>query len=138
MFLYLPSLWFSAVSGLPRACAVPVALHAPHGCMQRCSGRVQRMLHSIKKRDAEDAGERKHSRAMSYEDMQKLYAHAKSDCPSRECAEQFVHHGNGHYHPLSPNLLSKRAEHLYFLAYSSLSFSLWTRYVCFDIPITQS
>ncbi|RXW11526.1 hypothetical protein EST38_g14330 [Candolleomyces aberdarensis] len=91
------------------------------------SGRVQRMLHSIKKKDAEESDDRKHSRAMSYEDMQRLYAHAEAKCPSKEDAERFINCGNGYYQPLAPELLSKRAEHLQFLAYSTISFALWTR-----------
>ncbi|RXW22496.1 hypothetical protein EST38_g3351 [Candolleomyces aberdarensis] len=91
------------------------------------SGQVQRMLHSIKKKDAEVVGERKHARAMSYEDMGKMHAHAEATCPSAEACERFKHCGNGYYEPLFPELLSKRAEHLYYSAYSTLSFAIWTR-----------
>lgn len=85
------------------------------------------MLHAIKKKDAEDVGDRKHSRAMSREDMEKLSVYAEKDCPSKEAAEQFVHTGDGYYQPLFPELLSKRAKHLNYNVFKTISWATWTR-----------
>ncbi|KAJ2911584.1 hypothetical protein MD484_g8830, partial [Candolleomyces efflorescens] len=90
------------------------------------SGRVQRMLHSLKKKDAEESGDRKHSRAMSNEDMEKVYAYVHTKCPSKEDAEQFIHSGDGYYQPVTPELLSERAQHLFYMAFSTTSFCAWT------------
>ena len=74
------------------------------------------MLDTCKKKDGE--GERKHSRAMSFEDMQKFYLRFKTTCPSVD--------------PSCANVdqiqaILDRGSHLLFNALSSSAFVIWMR-----------
>ena len=74
------------------------------------------MLDTCKKKDGE--GERKHSCAMSFEDMKKLYLRFKAACPlvdpSRASADQ-------------TQAILDRGNHLLFNALSSSAFVIWMR-----------
>jgi hypothetical protein len=74
------------------------------------------MLDTCKKKDGE--GERKHSRAMSFEDMQKFYLHFKTTCPSVDssCANAD-----------QTQAILDRGSHLLFNALSSSAFVIWMR-----------
>ena len=74
------------------------------------------MLDTCKKKDGE--GERKHSRATSFEDMQKLYLHFKATCPSVDpsCTNTDQMH-----------TILDRSSHLLFNALSSSAFIIWMR-----------
>ncbi|KAF5315912.1 hypothetical protein D9611_004924 [Ephemerocybe angulata] len=77
------------------------------------SGKVKDMIKALKNRNSAKSGDRKHARAMSYEDMQKIHDHIQSECPAKEQTD-------------APSL-SKRGERLYFMALASLGFVIWTR-----------
>ena len=76
------------------------------------------MLDACKNKDGE--GERKHSRAMSIEDMKKLYENSKTHCPevnlSQNVDEQW-------------EKLIKRAWYLLFDGISTSAFTIWMRCV---------
>ncbi|KAF6761447.1 hypothetical protein DFP72DRAFT_1061677 [Ephemerocybe angulata] len=77
------------------------------------SGKVQDMIKALKNRNTSKTGDRKHARAMSYENMQKIHDHIQSKCPTKE--------------QIDVPSLSKRSENLYFMALASLGFVIWTR-----------
>ncbi|KAF5320608.1 hypothetical protein D9611_013750 [Ephemerocybe angulata] len=77
------------------------------------SGKVQDMIKALKNRNTSKTGDRKHARAMSYENMQKIHDHIQSKCPTKE--------------QIDVPSLSKRGENLYFMALASLGFVIWTR-----------
>ncbi|KAH6905934.1 hypothetical protein BKA70DRAFT_1107246 [Coprinopsis sp. MPI-PUGE-AT-0042] len=75
------------------------------------SGRVQSMMTAIKHTGGEP--ERRHSRAMSRDDMETLHDHIGANCPGPEKMD-------------GPSLMA-RAEYLQFKALSTLGFTIWTR-----------
>jgi hypothetical protein len=78
---------------------------------------VEDMLDTCKKKDGE--GERKHSRATSFEDMKKFYLRFKTTCPSvdpsRASADQ-------------KQAILDHGSHLLFNALSSSAYIIWMRY----------
>ena len=73
------------------------------------------MLEACKNKDGE--ADRTHSRAMSIQDMQKLYDYSQEHCPSFEnCG-------------LGSKEVPVRGAHLFFNALASTGFTIWTRYV---------
>jgi hypothetical protein len=77
------------------------------------------MLDTFKKKDGE--GEQKHSRAMSFEDMQKLYLCIKTICPSSV--------DPSHANVDQKQAILNRGTHLLFNAMSSSAFVIWMRCV---------
>ncbi|KAF5342430.1 hypothetical protein D9611_001776 [Ephemerocybe angulata] len=75
------------------------------------SDRVKGMLNAVHKR--EDQPDRKHSRAMSFEDMDAIHQHIQANHPSP--------------HLVDSASLAKRGRYLYYSALSSLGFVVWTR-----------
>jgi hypothetical protein len=88
------------------------------------AARVQDMVKAIKKKDGEP--ERKHSRAMSHEDMQQVYNFILKKC----LAKEGVH--------CDPQSLAKRGRFLYYLAMSSLAWTIWTRCVLTLVESSRS
>ena len=77
------------------------------------SAAVEDMLDACKNKDGE--GERKHSRAMSIEDMQKLHDNYLKNCRAIDDD------------PLEAEEIKKRAKHLLFNAMSTSAFIIWMR-----------
>jgi hypothetical protein len=84
------------------------------------SATVEDMLEACKNKDGE--GERRHSRAMSIEDMQKLHNNYLKNCsavdPSCDVNSD---------EPLKAEGVKKRATYLLFNALSSSAFIIWMR-----------
>ena len=70
------------------------------------------MLDACKNKDGE--GERKHSRAISIEDMRKLHDNYLKNCPVSD-------------KPLEVEDIKKRATYLLFNALSTMAFIIWMR-----------
>lgn len=85
------------------------------------SAAVEDMLEACKNKDGE--GERKHSRAMSIEDMRKLHDNHLKNCPPS------CNLGLNLDRPLELELedVKKRATYLLFNALSTLAFIIWMR-----------
>ena len=77
-----------------------------------CSAEVEDMLEACKNKDGE--GERNHSRAMSLADMQAMFTYSKKTCPvSLPVSDQ--------------QMLALQVSHLFYKAFSSFSWLIWTR-----------
>ena len=83
------------------------------------SATVEDMLEACKNKDGE--GERRHSRAMSIEDMQKLHNSYLKNCP-----DDPLHDANLD-EPLKAEGVKKRTIYLLFNALSSSAFIIWMR-----------
>lgn len=76
------------------------------------SAEVEDMLEACKNKDGE--GERNHSRAMSLADMQAMFTYSEKTCPASL--------------PVSDQqTLALQASHLFYKAFSSFSWLIWTR-----------
>ena len=80
------------------------------------SAAVEDMLDACKNKDGE--GERKHSRAMSIEDMRKLHNNHVKNCP-------LIDHSCDLDKPIESEDIKKRATYLHFNAQSTLAFIIW-------------
>ena len=83
-----------------------------------CSAAVGDMLDACKNKDGE--GERKHSQAMSIEDMKKLYKNSKKCCPEVDLSQDVDEQREN---------LIKRAWYLLFDGMSASAFTIWMRCV---------
>ncbi|KAF6751254.1 hypothetical protein DFP72DRAFT_816725 [Ephemerocybe angulata] len=77
------------------------------------AGRVYDMLKTIKKKDGHQA-ERKHSKAMSNDDMVHIHNYISTKCPLKSAT--------------SPAALAQRGEYLFYSAFAAVGFVIWTRY----------
>jgi antirestriction protein len=84
------------------------------------SAAVEDMLEACKNKDGE--GERKHSRAMSIEDMQKLHDNYLKNCPVIDPLCDLNLNKS-----LEAEDIKKRATYLLFNALSTLAFIIWMR-----------
>ncbi|KAF5329196.1 hypothetical protein D9611_013216 [Ephemerocybe angulata] len=85
------------------------------------SAKVKDMVSAVKKRNTSKTPDRKHSRAMSYKDMQTIYGYIQGLGSTPEST-------SGTKPSMAPPMsLSKTAESLYFMALASLGFVIWTR-----------
>jgi hypothetical protein len=84
------------------------------------SAAVEDMLDACKNKDGE--GERKHSRAMSIDDMRKLHNNHVKNCPviDRSCNLDLDK-------PIESEDIKKRAIYFLFNALSTLAFIIWMR-----------
>lgn len=76
------------------------------------------MCEACKNKDGE--GERRHSRAMSIEDMRKLFEYSKLHCPTVDLSRSFSD---------QKKEISERSAYLFFNAFSTSAFTAWMRYV---------
>jgi hypothetical protein len=74
---------------------------------------VQDVLDACLKKDGE--GERKHSRALSIEDMEMIYRYSLQQCPEG-------------FEPKTQEEIELLARHLFYLAFAAFAFTIWTRY----------
>jgi hypothetical protein len=87
------------------------------------SAAVEDMLDACKNKDGE--GERRHSRAMSFEDMQKLHNNYLKNCPVIDTP---CDHPNLEEQLEGKDIkFKKRATYLLFIALSTLAFIIWMR-----------
>lgn len=84
------------------------------------SATVEDMLEACKNKDGE--GERKHSRAMSIEDMRKLHKNYLKNCPVSDPSCN-----PNPDKPLAAEESKKRATYLLFNALSTSAFIIWMR-----------
>ncbi|KAF8801213.1 hypothetical protein BYT27DRAFT_7226962 [Phlegmacium glaucopus] len=80
------------------------------------SGEVEDMLSACKNKDGE--GERKHSRAITIQDMEALYVYSEKNLVKKEDASGI---------PLSLSEVGLAASSLFFNALSTTGFTIWTR-----------
>jgi hypothetical protein len=85
------------------------------------SAAVDDMLDTCKNKDGE--GERKHSRAISIEDMQKLHSNHLKNCPVLDPSCNLPDLSN----PLETEDIKKRVTYLLFNSLSTLAFIIWMR-----------
>ena len=90
------------------------------------SATVEDMLEACKNKDGE--GERRHSRAISIEDMQKLYNNYINTCPAIDLSS-IANLESELIEPQALNLehVKKRTIYLLFNALSSSAFIIWMR-----------
>jgi hypothetical protein len=88
------------------------------------AARVQDMMKAIKKKDGEP--EHNYSWAMSHEDMQQVYNFILKKCLANEKAH------------CDPQSLAKRGRFLYYLAMSSLAWTIWTQCVLTLVELSCS
>ena len=87
------------------------------------SAAVEDMLDACKNKDGE--GERRHSRAMSIEDMQKLHNNHLKNCP---VIDPSCDHLNLEERLEGKDMkFTKRATYLLFIALATLAFIVWMR-----------
>ncbi|KAF6762538.1 hypothetical protein DFP72DRAFT_1060794 [Ephemerocybe angulata] len=91
------------------------------------SAKVKDMVSAVKKHNMSKTPDRKHSRAMSYKDMQTIYGYVQgleyNLAPDSSNVSGNPSAGTSGKKPS----LSKKAESLYFMALASLEFVIWTR-----------
>ena len=73
---------------------------------------VEDILDACSKKDGE--GERRHSKAMSIEDMERILAHSLRECPEG-------------FEPKTQEERDLLARHLFYRAFASFAFTIWTR-----------
>ncbi|KAF8956169.1 hypothetical protein BDZ97DRAFT_1708433 [Flammula alnicola] len=78
------------------------------------SAEVEDMLEACKNKDGE--GERTHSRAMTIQDMKRLYEYIRDNCPDDNGKDG-----------LTVEQIAERGQSLLFNAFASTGFTLWTR-----------
>ncbi|KAF8808846.1 hypothetical protein BYT27DRAFT_7210506 [Phlegmacium glaucopus] len=91
------------------------------------SGEVEDMLSACKNKDGE--GERKHSRAITIQDMEALYVYSEKNLVKKEDASGI---------PLSLLEVGLAASSLFFNALSTTGFTIWTRYGKLVVPTPPS
>lgn len=80
------------------------------------SGEVEDMLSACKNKDGE--GERKHSRAITIQDMEALYEHSEKNYPSKDKRDGV---------PSGLSEIGSRGSLLFFNALATTGFTIWTR-----------
>ena len=100
------------------------------------SGDVREVIKSIKNKLSADGVDREHSSAMKKEDMDKIFAWAKSDCPEIGRALHFVNvvltnEPTMEVH-MTEEVTKQVTKRLKFLAFTSAAWILWTRYGCYN------